>query len=144
MSSANRLVPSGTVVFDTNVLISAALLPGSASAQALVHALRRFELCLSASSWTELQQVIARPKFARYLSDEARHLFLQRIISVSRFAPTHSIVLDCKDPKDNQFLEVALDVQAQVIVSGDQHLLMLHPWRSVQIYTPTQFLLHGQ
>jgi putative PIN family toxin of toxin-antitoxin system len=134
----------GTLVFDTNVLISAALLPQSASARALVLALERFELCLSEPTWTELQQVIARPKFARYLSDEARHQFLQRLISVSRFAVTQSVVKDCADPKDNPFLELALDVQARCVVSGDQHLLALEPWRGITICTPSQFLLHNQ
>ncbi len=33
----------------------------------------------------------------------------------------------CRDPKDDQFLEVAVAGKADVIVSGDQDLLMLHP-----------------
>ncbi|MDD5030934.1 MAG: putative toxin-antitoxin system toxin component, PIN family [Rhodoferax sp.] len=129
-----------SIVFDTNVLISAALLPRSASAQALVRAVGLFELCFSASTWTELQQVIARPKFARYLSDQAQHQFLQRVISVSRFVTTQSVVKDCSDAIDNQFLELALDVQARFVVSGDQHLLTLHPWRGIAICRPAEFL----
>ena len=134
----------GTNVIDTNVLISAALLPQSASARALVLALERFELCLSEPTWRELQQVIARPQFARYLSDQARHQFLQRLISVSRFVVTQSVVIDCPDPKDNPFLKLALDVQAGFVVSGDQHLLALEPWRGITICTPSQFLLLNQ
>jgi len=133
--------PLSAVVFDSNVLISAALMPHSNSAKALVQALQQFELCLSEHTWIALQQVIARPKFARYLTEQARHEFLHRLVSVSRFVPTHSVVTDCSDPKDNPFLALAQDAQAGCIVSGDHHLLVLHPWRGIQICTPAQFLL---
>jgi len=140
MSSVETRPGIGTIVVDTNVLVSAALLPQSASAQALVHALSQFELCFSNATWTELQQVIARPKFARYLGTEARHQFLQRLINVSRFMATHSVVTDCVDPKDKPFLELAQDAQARWLVSGDNHLPQLHPWRGISIVSPQTFL----
>jgi len=140
MSSVETRLGIGTIVVDTNVLISAALLPQSVSAQALVRALSQLELCFSNATWTELQQVIARPKFARYLGTEARHQFLQRLITVSRFVSMQSVVTDCVDPKDNPFLELAQDVRAPWLVSGDNHLLQLHPWRGIAIVSPQAFL----
>ena len=45
-----------------------------------------------------------------------------------------------KDKKDNKFLELAVTSQADCIVSGDQDLLVLHPFRGVPIVTPRGFV----
>jgi uncharacterized protein len=49
-------------------------------------------------------------------------------------------VTDCRDPKDNKFLALALDANAQTIVTGHQDLLVMHPYSGVAICTPVQFL----
>ena len=46
----------------------------------------------------------------------------------------------CRDPKDNKFLELAADGQADYLITGDQDLLVLHPFQATQIFTPAQFL----
>lgn len=46
----------------------------------------------------------------------------------------------CRDPKDNKFLELALSGQADLILTGDDHLLSLHPWRGIPILTPQDYL----
>ena len=43
---------------------------------------------------------------------------------------------DCRDPKDDKFLELALNGKATHIVSGDEDLLVLHPFRGIPILTP--------
>ncbi len=47
---------------------------------------------------------------------------------------------DCRDPKDNMYLELALASGAGTIVSSDGDLLVLHPWRSVRILRPADYL----
>ena len=49
-------------------------------------------------------------------------------------------VSDCIDPDDNRILECALEARAQAIVTGDNHLLKLHPYGEISILTPKQFL----
>jgi predicted nucleic acid-binding protein len=49
-------------------------------------------------------------------------------------------VTDCRDERDNKFLEVALSGNAKVILTGDQDLLILHPWRNISILTPAMYL----
>jgi predicted nucleic acid-binding protein len=49
-------------------------------------------------------------------------------------------VTDCRDPKDNKFLELALSGKATHIVSGDEDLLVLHPFRGILILMPQAFL----
>ncbi len=46
----------------------------------------------------------------------------------------------CRDPKDNKFLDAAINGQAEVIITGDKDLLILHPYQSIQIITPAQYL----
>ena len=53
--------------------------------------------------------------------------------------PTERIAV-CRDPKDDKFLEVAVAGEADVIVSGDQDLLVLHPFGGIPIIPPVAFL----
>ncbi len=46
----------------------------------------------------------------------------------------------CRDPKDDQFLELVVCGGASCLVTGDRDLLVLHPFREVPVLTPTQFL----
>jgi putative PIN family toxin of toxin-antitoxin system len=50
--------------------------------------------------------------------------------------PTVHIVRACRDPKDDKFLEVALNGTADAIVTGDADLLEMHPWRGIEVVTP--------
>jgi predicted nucleic acid-binding protein len=45
-------------------------------------------------------------------------------------------VTDCRDPKDNKYLELALAAGASVIVSSDDDLLVFDPWRDIRILRP--------
>ena len=49
-------------------------------------------------------------------------------------------VTDCRDAKDNRYLELALAAGADVIVSSDDDLLILEPWRGIRILRPAEFL----
>jgi putative PIN family toxin of toxin-antitoxin system len=50
------------------------------------------------------------------------------------------VINDCRDAKDNKFLELAASGKADCIVSGDQDLLILNPFRAIPILTPGEFL----
>ena len=45
----------------------------------------------------------------------------------------------CRDPLDNKFLALALASEADTLISSDEDLLVLHPWRGIPILTPAQF-----
>jgi predicted nucleic acid-binding protein len=53
-------------------------------------------------------------------------------------------VADCRDPKDDKFLSLALAAGADCIVSSDADLLALHPYRGIAIVTPAVFLESGE
>ena len=128
------------IVVDTNVLVSAALLPKSASARTLDRALEEFQLIQSEATLAELIDVIMRSKFVRYLDEERRSHFLFLLARVSEVIDVQSRVTECSDPKDNKFLALAIDGNARLLVSGDSHLRDMHPFRGIAISTPAEFL----
>ena len=67
------------IVIDTNVLISAGLLPQSKTAQVLALAVAHFVIAQNQDTWHELETRIARPKFDRYLGDSGRLRHLVKI-----------------------------------------------------------------
>ncbi len=84
--------------------------------------------------------MLRRPKFARYLTLKEIEYQLDRFTSVFEVVQVVDTVTDCWDPKDNKFLALALSGDAGIILSGDNHLLTMHPWRSIHILTPNQYL----
>lgn len=128
------------VVVDTNVWISRLLLSNSVSARAVDKALARFEVVVSEASVEELADVLSREKFDRYVSLQDRKEFLRRLLQVTTMVSVLSEITDCRDPKDNRFLALALDSESDCVVSGDDHLLALNPWRGIRIASPRAFL----
>ncbi len=133
------------VVIDTNVLVSAALSPHSVPAQAFRRVLERERFAICEQSMAELQDVLSRDKFDRFTSRQRRMALLDlvRVHGVAFTVEPHDFAAvgpACRDPDDALFLALALAAQAQTIVSGDDDLLTLHPWRGITICTPAQYL----
>lgn len=128
------------VVFDTGVLVSAAILPESIPALALEKALLHFEPCASAATLAELECVLMRSKFDRYVTPALRHSFLDGYRGHAALIDVSRVVADCADPADNKFLALAEAAEAELIVASDPHLTVLDPWRSIPIIPPAVFL----
>jgi putative PIN family toxin of toxin-antitoxin system len=130
-------------VCDANVLISAALFINSKPRQALDKIQTTGILLMSQSIFTELTEVLFRSKFDRYLSIERRENFLDLLLdNILWFEPTESITI-CRDPKDNKYLELAVEGLAESVITGDEDLLVLHPFQQIQILTVQAFLLNS-
>ena len=128
------------VVFDTNVIISAMLLPLSVPRRALNHAIQEGRWLISAATTAELSEVIHLPKFDKYISDEERIEFLTSLMYGAELVNVVETLTDCRDPRDNKFLEVAVSGRATHIVTGDSDLLVLHPFRGIIVVSPSSFL----
>jgi putative PIN family toxin of toxin-antitoxin system len=131
-----------TFVFDTNTLISAHLLKNSTSRLAYDHALRIGLIVQSAETITEFAQVFSRQKFDKYLSIETRLTFIWELEHRSLLFELTEILPRCRDPKDDMFLSLALIAKADCIISGDEDLLVMHPFENIPILNPTNFLLN--
>jgi putative PIN family toxin of toxin-antitoxin system len=129
------------VVIDNNVLISAALLKHSIPFKAFEKAVKTHEIIRSHKILEEFLKTIFKPKLDRYFKDDlAKKGFVISYISVSSdINVKHNITL-CRDPKDNMYLELALSGKAACIVTGDNDLLVLDPFRNIRIITPKEFL----
>jgi uncharacterized protein len=127
-------------VLDTGVLVSALLLPRSIPRQAVDRAFAEGVVLASAATIDELEDVLRRPKFDRYVQEDDRLQFLAAFISGISLVEVTDVITDCRDVKDNKFLELAVSGQATSIVSGDSDLLVLHPFRGISIVTPHMFL----
>ncbi len=133
------------VAFDTSTLVSAALRIGSVPYQALSLALATCDLCASLETLTELEQVLNREKFDRYLDRPLRQEFValirrnSRLFLIDDLGPS-ALDPSCRDHQDNKFLALALAANTDLLVSSDQDLLVLSPWRQIQILTPGEFL----
>jgi putative PIN family toxin of toxin-antitoxin system len=129
-------------VFDTNVLVSALLIHNSVARRALDLAMADGILLVSDATVEELDNVLRRKEFQAYVNEDERIEFITALVRVSELVEVTDIVTECRDSKDNRFLELAVSGKAACIVSGDRDLLQLHPFRGVLILTPRQFLDH--
>ena len=128
-------------VFDTNVVVSALLLADSIPRQAFDKALDQGTVLISVPVILELADVLSRKKLNKYLLENERMRFLIGLLKETELIDTTETITTCRDPKDNKFLELAVDGNADCIVTGDADLLVLHPFRGIQILTPRDFLL---
>jgi predicted nucleic acid-binding protein len=74
------------------------------------------------------------------LSDQDIQTVVSLILLRGQALEPNERITACRDPKDNKFLEVAGAGKADVIVSGDQDLLVLHPFVGIPIVPPATFL----
>jgi putative PIN family toxin of toxin-antitoxin system len=97
-------------------------------------------IALSLIVFAEIAEVLARPKFAPFLTLQRRKLILHQINDAAIWIEPAEVVQDCRDGKDNKYLELALAAHATAIITGDKDLLVLHPWRGIHILSPSSFL----
>src|SRR5690349_19995603 len=110
------------VVIDTGVIVSAMQLPRSVPRQAFSRDAGSGRILVSAATIAELDEVLRRPKFDRYVTEEERLEFLAALVRVAELVEVNAMVTDCRDPKDNKFLELAVSGGAGHIISGDGDL----------------------
>ncbi|QTD46831.1 putative toxin-antitoxin system toxin component, PIN family [Ottowia testudinis] len=133
------------IVLDTNLVVSAIILPSSLAAQALDVALQTRDVVVSTATIAELGDVLGRPKFDRYVAPADRQRLLHRYVAATRAVAVEHEVHDCADARDNKFLALALSARATLLVTGDKRdLLCMHPWRNIAILSLRQFVdSHG-
>lgn len=128
------------IVIDASTLVSATFNSRGVPAQAVQRALREDRVAISEPVMAELLDVLYRPALARYLKTDLRSELLGQLVALGvPFVPSVRVT-DCRDPKDDAYLELALAAGAGIIVTSDADLLVLHPWRGVRILRPADYL----
>ncbi len=126
------------VVFDTNIYISAFVIPGGNAEKAYIHAIDGdFELCTSVAILTELARKLDE-KFG-WEKQKIAHLItsISNLTVVFKTTPWLKVVSD--DP-DNRILECAIKAEADFLVTGDKHLLKLRNYGDFEIIKLSTFL----
>lgn len=127
------------VVLDTTILVSAFVFPGDPPEAVYRPALEgKVEVVTSPVLLAELGRVlVAKFGWAASRAEEA-------VAQVARIAivvrPTETVAQIAADPSDDRVLEAAAEGSADVVVSGDRHLLRLGTWRSVRVTRAATFL----
>ena len=98
------------------------------------------QLLISDDTLAELEQVLRGPKLDRYVSRALREEFL---LTLPRYATKVAIterIEACRDPRDDKFLEAAVNGQADFLVTGDRAWLAMRTFRLVAIVSPSGHL----
>ena len=126
------------VIFDTNIYISAFVIPGGNAEKAYLHAIDGdFELCTSVAILTELARKLdekfgwEKQKIAQLITS------ISNLTVVFKTTPWLKVVSD--DP-DNRILECAIKAEADFLVTGDKHLLKLRNCGNFEIIKLSTFL----
>lgn len=133
------------VVLDTNVFVSS-LLSKAGSPRMVIDAWRagRYFLVTSPAIISEIKRVIEAPSIQKKyaLSPDGIERLILLLEKDAIVVPGLSAVARAipEDPTDEMFLSAALDAKADLIVSGDRHLLDLGEYKGIPIFTVRQFL----
>jgi putative PIN family toxin of toxin-antitoxin system len=130
-------------VVDANILVRAVIKPSGTVGPVLLR-LRHgdYTLLYAQSLLEELIDVLNRPRIRekyRLTGQDIQTVVSLILLRGEAVIPQERITA-CRDPKDDKFLEVAVSGRADVIVSGDQDLLVLHPFAGIPILPPVAFL----
>ena len=132
------------VVLDANVYVSALIAPhGTAADVFQAWEEEQFAVLTSEPILQELDRVLHYPKLReRYNLPEDR---IRRFLELLRthcalVEPTIHLSVIQRDPSDDRYLECAVAGSAEIIVSGDKHLLEIAAYQDIQILSPAGFL----
>lgn len=125
-----------TVVLDTNVLVAGLVAKGLCH-EVVLHALGSCTVATSRALLTELERIL-RDKFTLGSASSALLAELPGRVRVVTPAPLPAPV--SRDPDDDAVIAAAIAASADVIVTGDQDLLVLRAYRGIDILTPREFL----
>jgi uncharacterized protein len=126
------------VILDTNILISYLISPQLSFIDALITE-RKLVVLLSEELLEEFIDVARRPKLKKYFSDENLIALIELLTWYGKIIHPKSQRTDCRDPKDNFLLNLAIDAKADFLVTGDLDLLELKLSGTCQIITLKNF-----
>lgn len=121
-------------------MVSAALKKDGTSRKAFLKILQEHSIIYSLETLLELSEVLSRPKFAKFISPEDSVSILELIVTNGSLVEVTSTVNICRDQNDNKFLNLAIDGEADLILTRDRDLLVLNQFNQISIVDPSQFM----
>ncbi|HEV7667196.1 MAG TPA: putative toxin-antitoxin system toxin component, PIN family [Thermoanaerobaculia bacterium] len=130
-------------VVDTSIVVRAVLKPlGTVGPVLDFLAEQRYKFLYSEATLEEVIDVLARPRLRRLFPLQGRdpQTVVELLLLRGEAVEPRRRWTVCRDPKDDKFLDVAVEGHADAIVSGDEDLLVLHPFQGIPIVQPAGFL----
>ena len=132
--------PKPRIILDTNLLISRALTPSSLTASAVRMIIDHCDLLVSQATMDEFATVLNRIQSKGYIKQDEALTLITSYKEMVEWVPILEKVQECRDPGDDKFLELAVNGQAEYLITGDKDSLVLHPFRKTQIFTAKDFI----
>ena len=126
------------IIIDTNLWISF-LICGEYEKMDFLFSSGRLCLLFSERLFAEFIGVARREKFRKYFSENDIDALSIKMKKVAKIVQTTSCQTQCRDPKDNFLLELAVDGKADYLITGDNDLLVLKTFEKTKIVTITEF-----
>ena len=126
------------IVIDTNLWVS--FLIGK-KLSSLKNAILKgdIEVYFSDELYQEIIRVIEYPRLKKYISLDSFYELIHLFSGKIHFIKPDCTITDCRDAKDNFLLELAVASQAHYVLTGDEDLLVLNPYRTTRIITAKEF-----
>ncbi len=126
-------------MIDTNVLVAALKNPDGICAKILELDVL---ILISDDILEEVARTLAHPLL--HIAEEKQEGILAMLRDRVKITTIVRIVEECRDPDDDKFLACVQAGGADCIVTGDQDLLVMHPWRGISILSPRAFLRYNR
>jgi len=128
------------IVFDTNVVISTLLFGGELDEIRKLWQKKKITFLVSREVVEEYIKVLAYPKFS-LTEEKIKSILEEELLPFATTVRVKSRISHIKDdPDDDKFLALAVDGNADYIISGDKHLLNLNEFQGIKIMTVKKFL----
>jgi hypothetical protein len=129
------------IILDTNLWISFLISKNFSQLDELIEN-KNITLVFSNELLEEFIEVVRRPKFKKYLSEEDIANLLNYFDLYSKIIEVKSDVQLCRDQKDNFLLNLSIDSKAHFLITGDKDLLVLKRVQKTKIISFRDFLKH--
>ncbi len=126
------------VIIDTNLWISF-LIGKSLNGMEIAIISSHIMVLFSEESFAELIDVLQRPKFKKYFSAKAIEDLISLLYQHVEWVDIDCHIDECRDEKDNFLLALAVSGNADYLITGDEDLLILNPFRGTHILTFRDF-----
>lgn len=121
------------LVVDTNIWVTYLFKANNLFISRMDRLLVAHTLLYSENTLQELIETLQKPKLLRFLDTQNNSAFIRLYRQTGEKIKVTSNVLECRDPKDNQFLALAMDGNADFLITGDKDLLTLGVFNRVPI-----------
>ncbi len=126
------------VIFDTNVWLSFLIGKKLSVLENYIND-KRITIILTPQLLLKIKNVTSREKLRKYFSEAASYDLLKMLEAQAENVNIKEVYFISKDPKDNFLLDLIDISKADYLITGDNDLLELNPFKTAKILTPSDF-----